>query len=87
MRGWKKYTNRSLQFVTTKTQQIEAAGFIPELSVVELTRQVEHEGEELPAGVKGTVVHVWGDGKHYAVEFAEPFQCVVSLSRADIRLA
>jgi hypothetical protein len=59
---------------------------IPELSVVTLTRPLEHEARELPKGARGTVVHAWGDGEHYAVEFTRPFPCVVSLSRADIQL-
>jgi len=60
---------------------------IPELSVVALTHPLEYQAAELPAGTKGTVVHAWSDGEHYAVEFTKPFPCVVSLARADIRPA
>ena len=58
---------------------------IPELSVVKLTHSLEHRARLLPEGTVGTVVHAWSDGEHYAVEFAKPFACVVSLARADIR--
>jgi hypothetical protein len=57
---------------------------ISELSVVMLTHTVEHKARELPEGATGTVVHAWSDGEHYAVEFTEPFQCVVSVARRDI---
>ena len=60
---------------------------IHELSVVTLTHAFEHEAMELPEGTVGTVVHVWNDGEHYAVEFTKPFPCVVSLARADIQPA
>ena len=60
---------------------------IAELSLVRLTHSVEHEAKESPAGSMGTVVHAWSDGEHYAVEFAHPFPCVVSLVRGDIQPA
>ena len=58
---------------------------IPELSVVKLTHSLEHRARLLPEGTVGTVVDAWSDGEHYAVEFAKPFPCVVSLARGDIR--
>jgi Domain of unknown function (DUF4926) len=58
---------------------------IPELSIVKLTHSLEHRARLLPEGTVGTVVHAWSDGEHYAVEFAKPFPCVLSLARADIR--
>jgi hypothetical protein len=57
---------------------------IPELSVVALRHPVECKGGVLPQGGKGTVVHVYRDGEHYEVEFAEPFPCTVTLRRDDI---
>jgi type III restriction enzyme len=57
---------------------------ILELSVVVLKRPVESKGGILPEGGKGTVVHVYRDGEHYEVEFAEPFPCTLTLRRADI---
>ena len=60
---------------------------ILELSVVATTHPLEHRARELPAGSRGTVVHAWSDGEHYAVEFARPFPCVLSLARDDIRPA
>jgi type III restriction enzyme len=57
---------------------------IPELSVVALRHSVECKGAVLPEGGKGTVVHVYRDGEHYEVEFAEPFPCTVTLRRGDI---
>ena len=60
---------------------------IPELSVVTLTHPFEYKARKLPEGTVGTVVHAWSDGEHYAVEFSEPFPCVVSLARGDIQPA
>ena len=60
---------------------------IPELSVVILTHSLEYKARELSEGTVGTVVHVWRDGEHYAVEFTKPFQSVVSLARGDIQRA
>jgi type III restriction enzyme len=57
---------------------------LPELSVVALSHPVECKGRVLPEGGKGTVVHVYRDGEHYEVEFADPFPCTVTLRRADI---
>jgi hypothetical protein len=65
--------------------RVEMPAAIPELSVVTLTRSLEHKARGLAKGSVGTVVHVWSDGEHYAVEFTEPFPCVLSLARADIR--
>ena len=59
---------------------------VPELSVVALRRSVECEGRVLPEGGKGTIVHVYRDGEHYEVEFAEPLPCTVTLHRDDIYL-
>ena len=58
---------------------------IPELTVVALRRPVECKGGVLPAGGKGTIVHVYRDREHYEVEFAEPFACTLTLPRDDIR--
>ena len=57
---------------------------IPELSVAALRRPVKCKGGVLPEGGKGTIVHVYRDGAHYEVEFAEPLPCTVTLRRADI---
>jgi type III restriction enzyme len=58
---------------------------VPELSIVALRHPVECKGGVLPEGGKGTIVHVYRDGEHYEVEFAEPFPCTVTLRRDDIR--
>jgi hypothetical protein len=57
---------------------------VRELSVVALRHPVECKGGVLPKGGKGTVVHVYGDGEHYEVEFAEPFPCTITLRHDDI---
>ena len=59
---------------------------IPEHSVVALRHPIECEGHMLHEGQQGTVVHAWGDGKHYAVEFDKPTPQVVDVERDDIRL-
>jgi hypothetical protein len=58
---------------------------IPELSTVMLRHAVESKGKVVPEGHRGTVVHVWGDGRHYSVEFAD-IPCVLDLHEDDILL-
>lgn len=60
---------------------------ISELSIVTLNRPVECKGGVVPEGGKGTVVHVYRDGEHYEVEFAEPFPCTVTVEASDIQPA
>jgi hypothetical protein len=69
--------------MATKTK----ADLIPELGIVSLRRRREVEGRVLPAGARGTVVYAYGSGAAYEVEFAEPFQCVVTLVREDVEPA
>ncbi|HKM98885.1 MAG TPA: hypothetical protein VJX23_00110 [Candidatus Binataceae bacterium] len=64
--------------------ELFAKSSILELSAVALRHPVECKGGVLPEGGKGTVVHVYRDGEHYEVEFAEPFPCTVTLRRDDI---
>ena len=54
---------------------------------VSLNHSVENEERTIPEGATGTVVHGYADGEHYEVEFTEPFPCVVTLGREDIRPA
>jgi hypothetical protein len=58
---------------------------IPELSVVALRHPQECDGRVLPEGSRGAVVHAYRDGAGYEVEFSEPFHCVVTVNRDDIR--
>ena len=58
---------------------------IPELSIVALKHRHECNGRVLPEGSTGAVVHAYRDGAGYEVEFAEPFHCVVTVGRDDIR--
>jgi len=58
---------------------------IPELSIVALTHAVSQGDRTLPAGATGAVVFAYRDGVGYAVEFDEPFHCVVTVERDDIR--
>jgi hypothetical protein len=53
--------------------------------MVALTHPHACEGGTLPEGSRGAVVFVYRDGAGYEVEFVEPFHCVVTLERADIR--
>ena len=71
-------------FVLGQGELFAKSRSVPELSVVALTHPVECKGGVLPAGGKGTVVHVYRDGEHYEVEFAEPFPCTITLRRDDI---
>jgi hypothetical protein len=63
----------------------ERARAIPELSIVALRHSHESDGKTLPEGTRGAVVYAYRDGAGYEVEFAEPFHCVVTLGRDDIR--
>lgn len=63
------------------------ARLIPELSMVKLTHPRECEGGVLPEGATGAVVFAYRDGAGYEVEFVEPFHCIVTVERDDIRLA
>jgi len=58
---------------------------IPELSMVALTHTLPCDGAILPEGATGAVVFAYRDGAGYDVEFAEPFHCVVTVERDDIR--
>jgi len=64
----------------------DQTSIIPELSVVALTRPRQCEDGTLPEGTTGAVVFVYDDGQGYEIEFDEPFHCVVTVERADIRL-
>lgn len=58
---------------------------IPELSVVALTHALPMGDRILPEGATGAVVFAYRDGLGYEVEFDEPFHCVVTVERDDIR--
>ena len=58
---------------------------IPELGLVALRKSREYEGRALPEGTTGTVVFAYRDGVAYEVEFDEPFHCVLTPSRDEIR--
>ncbi len=45
-----------------------------------LRRAVERSGVTIPVGAVGIVVHRHADGRGYEVEFAEPFEIVVTLT-------
>jgi hypothetical protein len=40
----------------------------------------------LPEGGRGTVVHVYRDGEHYEVEFAQPFPCTITLRVRELKI-
>jgi hypothetical protein len=58
---------------------------IPELTVVALIQPRQVSGKMLPEGAKGAVVHAYRGGDGYEVEFDEPFHCVITVRRDDIR--
>ena len=67
-------------------QPAERPPSIPELSIVALTHRRVCDGRVLPEGSTGAVVYAYRDGAGYEVEFEEPFHCVVTVGRDDIRL-
>jgi uncharacterized protein DUF4926 len=58
---------------------------IPELSVVALAHALPCGDKMLPEGTTGAIVFAYRDGVGYEVEFDEPFHCVVTVERDDIR--
>lgn len=56
-------------------------------STVSLKHSIVKGGRRSPEGATGSVVHAYGDGEHYEVEFSQPFHCVVTVGREDIGLA
>jgi hypothetical protein len=58
---------------------------LPELSTVALRHSQQCKGGVLPEGAKGAVVYAYRDGAGYEVEFVEPFHCVLTVRRDDIR--
>jgi hypothetical protein len=56
----------------------------PELSTVALARPVEADGRVVPAGAKGTVVHVYPAERAYEVEFQRPFHAVATVEAAAV---
>jgi hypothetical protein len=60
----------------------------PEMhSMVALTKDIECEGKVLPAGSLGTIVDISKTSDYYEVEFTQPFQCVASLKKDDLKQA
>jgi hypothetical protein len=64
---------------------VQPTDTIPELAVVALRHSHRYHGKVLPEGTKGAVVHAYRDGVGYEVEFDEPFHCVITVGRDDIR--
>lgn len=58
---------------------------IPELSIVALAHALAYGGRVLPEGTKGEVVFAYRDGIGYEVEIDQPFHCVITVERNDIR--
>jgi hypothetical protein len=56
----------------------------PEHTRVELACTVESRGGLMPAGSKGTVVHVYPDEAAYLVEFSEPFHTITTVEPQNI---
>jgi hypothetical protein len=47
--------------------------------VLTATVYVRSVDRELPAGSRGTVVGIWRGGDAFEVEFAKPFECLVTV--------
>jgi hypothetical protein len=70
-----------------RTQRREGRPTIYDLSLVALSHAQECEGRVLPEGTTGTVVYTYDGGAGYEVEFEQPFHCVLTVERDDIRPA
>ncbi len=53
--------------------------------VVLLADTVSDDGDMIPAGTKGTIVSVHGEGESYVVEFGEPEGALVSVFPHEVR--
>lgn len=49
-----------------------------------LVHPVKEGRRTIPAGAVGTIVHAYSDGVGYEVEFAQPFQAIVTLEASDL---
>lgn len=59
--------------VRTERRPVREHGGLPELTVVTLLKPATtDEGALVPAGTRGTIVLVYGEGEAYEVEFLEP---------------
>ncbi len=56
---------------------------VREYDVVKLNHDVEAHGVTFVKGTEGVIVHVYGDGDIFAVEFDDPVADVVTLKRSD----
>ncbi len=52
---------------------------VMELSIIKLRSPLETNEGTVPVGSSGTVVHVYGDGQAYIIEFYEPFHTVATV--------
>ena len=60
----------------------------PELSVVEVLRDVRtDDGLAIPAGSRGTIVAIWGEGDAYEVEFSRPVVGLATVLAGALRAA
>jgi len=62
----------------------DAPPAIPELARAQLVRRISLPEGELPAGTRGTIVHVYRDGLAYEIEIQRPFHVVTTVEAADV---
>ena len=63
---------------------IPTAGSLQLHATVSLISGVTHDGCAIPAGTRGTVVHVYADHRTAEIEFETPRWCVLTLDADQV---
>ena len=69
----------------THATELDPKPSFRELDVVSTQSTLSIAGHIYPSGSTGTIVHVYGDGRAFEVEFAEPAPAVATLEIGDVK--
>ncbi|UIY45594.1 DUF4926 domain-containing protein [Methylobacterium radiotolerans] len=75
----------SIEFAYRFKQDVPRSSLRDLDDVVLLADTVSDDGDMIPAGAKGTIVSVHGEGESYVVEFGEPEGSLVSVFPHEVR--
>ncbi len=73
-------------FATTGSVEPPATTRVIEHGLVRTRRALETTEGIVPAGTRGTIVHIFRDGNAVMVEFARPVVCVEAIELVDLLL-
>ncbi|MET0531388.1 MAG: DUF4926 domain-containing protein [Microvirga sp.] len=74
----------TFSFVDRLAQEAPSSSLRDLDDVVLTVALMSDDGSTIPAGTKGTIVSVHGDGKSYVVEFAEPPGALVTAEPHEV---